>query len=167
MLALSILVFGIFSRIFFHIPNFTPVLALALFGGVYLKKQQAVILPILLLAVTDVMLGLHATMLFTWPSIVMITLIGFWLRSKKNGVRVLAGSVLSSVIFFIVTNFGVWAVGGLYERTWAGLAECFILAVPFFHWTFLSTLLYAAVLFYGYEFCAERLKKTRFAMLVS
>jgi hypothetical protein len=166
MLAVLILTLGILSRIFVHIPNFTPVLALALFGGVYLKNKQALMLPILLLAITDVMIGLHATMLFTWPSIVIITLIGFWIKSKNTMTRVLGGSVLSSVLFFVATNFGVWVVGGLYEPTWAGLVKCFILAVPFFHWTLISTVAYAAILFYGYEFCAERLRKTRFAAVV-
>jgi hypothetical protein len=167
MLAIGILVLGTFSRLFWHIPDFTPVLALALFGGAYLRKKEALILPVLLLGVTDVILGLHSTMIFTWGSVVLITLVGFWLKSKKTPTCILAGSILSAVIFFVITNLGVWIVGGIYERTFSGLVECFVMALPFFHWSLISTLLYAVILFYGYEFCAVRLKKTQFATLVN
>ncbi len=163
MLAMGILIFGIVSRLVVHIPNFTPVMALALFGGVYLKKGQAVLLPVVLKAVTDLFLGGHGTMLFTWGSVALIAVLGLWLGKNKNVVTIAGSSLASAFLFFIVTNFGVWLVSGMYPHTWAGLAHCYALAIPFFRSMLLSTVVYAFVLFGGYEVVAAQLKKTKFA----
>lgn len=163
MLAIGMLVLGIVSRLIVHIPNFTPVMALALFGGVYLKKGQAVFLPVLLMAVTDVFLGIHGTIFFTWGSVALIAVLGLWLRKNKNAAAIAGSSLASAIFFFIVTNFGVWLVSGMYPHTWAGLADCYALAIPFFRHTLLSTIVYTFVLFGGYEMAAAQLKKTRLA----
>ncbi|MBN1870809.1 MAG: hypothetical protein JW847_09575 [Candidatus Omnitrophica bacterium] len=161
MLALCLLVLGIFSRLIIHPWNFTPVIAMALFGGVYLRKKQAIILPLVLFAVTDLILGVHKTMFFTWGSVVAIAAIGLWVKKNKNLATILGSGVASAVLFFIVTNFGVWLASGMYPHTWAGFSECFVLAVPFFRGTLLSTLVYGAILFGVYELIAARIKDTR------
>jgi hypothetical protein len=166
MLAIGILIFGIVSRLIVHIPNFTPVMALALFGGVYLKKDQAVLLPVLLMAVTDLFLGLHGTMFFTWGSVALIAVLGLGLRKNKNAATIAGFSLASALLFFVVTNFGVWLVSGMYPRTLAGLMSCYILAIPFFRHTLFSTVIYAFVLFGGYEVVAAQLKKTRLAFVL-
>ena len=136
MLAICLLVLGIFSRLIVHSWNFTPVIALALFGGVYLKKKQlAIMLPLALFAVTDMILGFHQMMFFTWGSVVLIAAMGLWVKKNKNLKTVLGGGLASAVLFYVVTNFGVWLVSGMYPHTWAGLSECFILAIPFFRGT--------------------------------
>ncbi|OGX37795.1 MAG: hypothetical protein A3C36_03495 [Omnitrophica WOR_2 bacterium RIFCSPHIGHO2_02_FULL_52_10] len=161
MLAFWLLVIGVVSRLVVHAWNFTPVIALALFGGVYLKKKQALILPLALLAVSDIILGFHETMFFTWGTILLIVGIGFWVRKNKNLTTVVAGGLASAVLFFITTNFGVWLVSGMYPMTWAGLTECFVLAMPFFRNELLSTFIYGVVLFGGYEAVAAWAKNTR------
>jgi len=163
MLAILLLVLGIASRFIFHVPNFTPVIALALFGGVYLKRRQAILLPLALFAITDLFLGFHSVMAFTWGSVVLIALAGLWLRDHKKVSTTVTTSLASSVGFFLITNLGVWMVGGLYPLSFAGLVECFTLAIPFFRSTLLSTLAYTVVLFGVYELIAMKAKNTRFA----
>ncbi len=166
MLAVGLLVLGVISRLIIHLPNFTPMIALALFGGVYLKKQQAVILPVLMMIIADLFIGIDATFLFTWGSMAAIAVMGLWVRENKNFVTVAGSSLLSAVLFFVVTNFGVWLVQNMYPRTFAGLIECYVMAVPFFGPTLVSTVVYTAVLFGGYEWAAARLAKTRLASIV-
>lgn len=166
MFALGLLILGVISRLIVHLPNFTPVIALALFGGVYLKKKQAVMLPVILMAATDVFLGLHATILFTWGSLALIATIGLWARNRKDFSTLAAASLVSAVLFHVVTNFGVWLVSGMYPQTWAGLAACYTAAIPFFRHMLLSTALYALVLFGAYEAAVARMKKINLAHIV-
>jgi len=161
MLAIAILFLGVFSRLVLHAPNFTPVIALALFGGVYLGKKQALWVPIALLAVTDVILGLHPTMPFTWGSVLVISGIGLWLRQHKNLNTVIGCGLFSAVLFFVVTNFGCWLT--MYPHTLAGLQECYIAAIPFFRNMLASTLVFVAVFFGLYEWTAQRVRNTRLA----
>ena len=84
MLAFCLLVLGVLSRFVIHPWNFTPVIALALFGGVYLKKKQALILPLILFVMTDLILGLHEAVAFTWGSVVAIAAIGLWVKNNKR-----------------------------------------------------------------------------------
>ncbi|MCC6758974.1 MAG: hypothetical protein IT395_05060 [Candidatus Omnitrophica bacterium] len=161
MLAILLLFFGVLSRLWFHVPNFTPVLALALFGGVYLSPRRALLMPLVLMIASDLLIGLHDTILFTWGSVVLISALGLYLRGRKSSKNIVLASLASAVIFFVISNFGAWIM--MYPKTWAGVAECFWAAVPFFRWTLLSTLIYSVALFYGYEVLAERIAKTRFA----
>jgi hypothetical protein len=166
MLAILLLAFGVVSRLIVHLPNFTPVIALALFGGVYLKKQQAVILPVLMMIIADLFIGVDGTFLFTWGSMALIAVMGLWVRENKSFTTVAGSSLLASVLFFLVSNFGVWLVQNMYPHTLAGLIECYAMAIPFFGPTLASTVVYTAVLFGGYEWAAARLRKTRLAYIV-
>jgi len=163
MLALSILALGVLSRIFVHIPNFTPVIAIALFSGVYFEKKQALALPLILLGLSDIIIGFHNTMFFTWGSMLLIVCMGFWLKRHKTLKAMFATTLASSLLFFFISNLGVWLAGGLYPMTSAGLQECFVAAVPFFRATLLSTLIYTAIFFGAYEWIASRAKGKAFA----
>ncbi len=163
MLAIVLLIIGMIARFVVHIPNFTPVIALALFSGTYLKSRYSVILPVLFMVVTDSVIGFHDTILFTWGGVALIALMGHWLKRHKTASNTVMLSMSSAILFFIVTNFGTWLISGLYPMTLDGLKECFILAVPFFRATLISTLVYSAVLFGTYELAAKNLKSTKFA----
>ena len=154
MLALIIISFGILSRLVFHTPNFTPVLALALFGGMYLKGRQGIWVPLALMAISDIFVGFHDTMIYTWGSVLLISLMGLWLREHKSWMNVAAVSVLSSILFFAVTNFGAYL--SLYPHTMAGLQECYIAAIPFYRSTLASTLAYSLILFAVWEALSAR-----------
>lgn len=161
MLAFALLFLGIASRLVVHLPNFTPVLALALFGGFYLSPRRAMFMPLVMMMLSDLLIGLHETILFTWGSVLLISFLGLLLRSRKNFGNVALAATAASVLFFIVTNFGAWLA--MYPKTSLGLQQCFVAALPFFRNTLLSTLIYCAVLFGGYEVLARFLVKTRWA----
>lgn len=166
MLAISLIVLGFLSRLIIHLPNFTPVLSIALFSGVYLKsKKQAFLTPLFLLAISDIVIGFHHTMIYTWASVVLISGLGLWLKQNKSLTNILGVSLASSILFFVVSNLGVWLVGGLYPLTLAGLVNCFVLAVPFFAGTLISTIVYSFILFGLYEVIATRLQTAKSAVL--
>ena len=101
MLIFMIICLGIFSRIVVHTPNFTPVLSLAFLGGMYLKGRQSVLVPLALMVMSDFIIGFYPLVFLTWGSIVLISILGLWLKERKNFVTILGGSIVSAVIFFI------------------------------------------------------------------
>lgn len=146
-----IIVFAVIFRLLPHPPNFAPISAMALFGGVYLNKRYALLIPLVALFISDLFLGLHKTMPFVYGSFFLTGAIGLWLRNNKNMKFILTGTLLSSVLFFVITNFGVWLVGGIYPKNATGLLECFTLAIPFFRNTILGDLFFTGVFFGSYE----------------
>ncbi|HOX54222.1 MAG TPA: hypothetical protein PLC32_02105 [Candidatus Omnitrophota bacterium] len=162
MLAIALIVLGILTRFLPHAPNFNPAIAIALFGGYYLNKKYALSVPLLLMVISDIFLGLHNTILFTWGSVVLISILGLSQKKNKSILNVAGFSLISAVLFFVITNFGVW-FSGWYPYTLKGLTDCFIMGIPFFRATLLSTLVYAAVMFGAYELIARLVKNTRFA----
>ena len=130
------------SRFIPHPPNFTSLLALsfyipALFGIRYIP------LVVISLVFTDFVIGLHTTVLFTWGSVAVIGLISKYLYEKTS--PRLFGAFLSALIFYILTNFGVW-LNGSYGYSYDGLLNCYIMAIPFFGYTLSSTVLFALVI---------------------
>ncbi len=164
MLAVIILIAGILTRFTDHAPNFTPTIALALFGGVYLPRKYALVVPMAFMMISDIFLGFHATLPFTWSSVLLISWMGLKLRENKNFPRMIGFSVISSVLFFMITNFGAWFQ--LYPQTAAGLTECYVAAIPFFRNTFVSTVVYSVVFFGVYELVANRVKNTAWARVL-
>jgi hypothetical protein len=141
------------SRLLPHPDNFTPIAAMALAGGVYLEKRFALIVPLAALVISDFFIGFHNTILFVYGSFVLIGFMGLWLKSHKKLIPVLGTALLSSILFFVITNFGVWLTGGgwFYPRTWQGLVECYVMAVPFFRNTLAGDLVFTGVLFGLFE----------------
>lgn len=149
MFAILLVIIGIFSRLIVHTPQFTATLAIALFSGMYLDRRLAIIVPVGMMLITDLILGFHDTMLFTYGSMLLISCGGVWLKKRKSYINVFSASIVAAIVFFIITNFGAFL--SLYPRTLAGLYECYILAIPFFRSTLLSTIAYSLVLYAGYE----------------
>ena len=166
MLAIVLLIIGILSRFVVHLPNFTPVIAIALMGGIYLNKRIAIVLPVVLLFVSDAVMGFHNTMPFTLGSVALIAAVGLWARQHKSFKTVLGSSIFSSFLFFLITNFGVWLVSGMYSHDAPGLSMCFTLAIPYFRNELASTVIYSALFYAAYELIAAKIKNTRFANAV-
>lgn len=162
MLGIILLVVGIILRFLPHVPNFAPVVAISLFGGVYLNKRYAVFLPLVLMVISDIFLGIHNVMAFTWGSVLLISLLGIWLKKHKNIFTVIGLSGLSSILFFIITNFGVWLMGW-YPHDLNGLINCYVMAIPFLRISILGDLAYVAALFGAYELVALKVKNTKFS----
>lgn len=139
------------TRLLPHPPNFTPLLAIALFAGaLFADRRLAVLVPLAALLLTDALLGWHATWAFVYGSVALASLLGLWgLRNRRSVARVGGFALGGSVLFFVLTNLGVWLVQDLYPPTPAGLSACFLAAIPFFHNTLLSTLVYCVALFGG------------------
>ena len=127
------------SRFIPHPPNFTALIALGFYIPVFFGLRFVPIVAICF-AVTDIFIGFHSTTLFTWGSILFIGYISKFF-TKSISFRII-GALSGAVAFFVITNFGVWIVGG-YEKSLYGLMMCFALAIPFFTYTLLSTLLYS------------------------
>jgi hypothetical protein len=150
-----------FSRIIPHIPNFSPLGAIGLFGAAYfVKKWQAFLIPIAATWLSDLFINnvIYAQYYpqFTWfyegfywqyGSYLLITLAGIFILKKINPQRVIAGALTSTAIFFLVSNFGVWAAGTMYPKTIEGLMACYVAGIPFLKGTLLGDLFYSGVLF--------------------
>jgi len=137
------------SRLLPHPPNFTPIAAIALAGGVYFDRRWALVIPTAALFLSDALIGFHGLMPFVYGSFAAIAAIGIWLRSRKS-VAMVAGATLSgSILFFVITNFGVWflADGTIYPKSLAGLGACYVAALPFFRTSLLGDAVYTAILF--------------------
>lgn len=150
-LAIFLIIIAVLLRLIPHPANFAPIGAIALFGGTYLKKNQAIWLPLAAIAISDLFIGLHSVIAFTWGSYLLIALLGRWLRNHKNAINVVIATLAGSLLFFFVTNFGVWAITPLYAKNSQGLVECFVMAIPFFRNTLFSDLFFVGVLFGVYE----------------
>ncbi|MGA9364424.1 MAG: DUF6580 family putative transport protein [Bacteroidota bacterium] len=150
LLAVLLIAFAALSRFVPHPENFTPIAAMALFGGVYFGKRYAFVVPLVAMVVSDYFIGFHNTVPYVYGSFVLAGLIGIWLKNHKSVGWIVGASLTSSVLFFVVTNFGVWVTGG-YPQNFGGLVECYIAAIPFFRNTVLGDLLYVGVLFGLYE----------------
>lgn len=150
------------SRLIPHPPNFSPLAALALFGGAsFASKRAALLVPLLALALSDLVLGFYAITPVVYGSFALITCLGFRMRRRKTFLRVAFAAIASALLFFILTNSGVWVLENLYPKTGAGLADCFVAAIPFFRNTLASNLVYSALLFGGLALAEKRFVSLR------
>lgn len=109
--------------------------------------------------ISDLILGIHLTMIYVYLSFFLIILIGRLLKGNYYMKKLLLASISSSILFFIITNFGVWLSFNLYSKDLAGLINCYQMAIPFFRNTVLSDLFYSFSFFYGYDFLTMLTKK--------
>tara|TARA_B110000240_G_scaffold186801_1_gene223848 strand:+ start:351 stop:848 length:498 start_codon:yes stop_codon:yes gene_type:complete len=149
------------SRFIPHPPNFTTLMALSFYVPALLGARY---LPILILSfiVTDLIIGFHGVTLFTWGSVILI---GLGSRFFTKGIfNRISGSLLGACLFFIITNFGVWSLGS-YGYSLNGFISCYILALPFFGYSLISTFIFAGVIEGIYKYISFKkfifLKRTR------
>lgn len=145
--ALCLILLAVTLRLLPHAANFAPMGAVAIFAGSVLPRKTALLVPLLAVMISDIFLGFYDVMPVTWACFVLIALASsFWLK-KLSLVKGFAMTLASSVFFFVVTNFAVWLMGDMYARTWSGLAQCYVMALPFFRNTAASDIVYTTVLF--------------------
>jgi len=130
------------SRFVPHPPNFTSLIALSFYIPAILGIRY---LPALVISfvVTDVVIGLHSITFFTWGSVIIIGLISVYFTSSI--LSRLSGALLGALIFYLISNFGVWITGS-YGYTIEGLIACYTLAIPFFGYTLVSTIVFSAII---------------------
>lgn len=140
-----------FIRVLPHIPNVTPIAAMALFGGAYLDKKWAFAFPFLAMIVSDIFLGFHLTMIFVYASFAVTVLLGVFLKNRPTALRLPGFSLLSSVLFFLVTNFGVWFLYDFYPKNFSGLINSYVMGIPFFRNTLIGDIFYTFIFFGSFE----------------
>ncbi len=172
-LAGGVLLIAVLGRLIPHTSNFTPVESVALFAGAYLSARYfAFLLPLIVLYLTDLFLNntilrsfytsdegiiwYKNYMLYSAVSLIAIVAIGSLIKGKIKLWTVGLGALSGSLLFFLVSNFGVWIHSTVYPKSMTGLVECYTLALPFLRNSILSNLLFTAVLFGAYEWAKSK-----------
>jgi hypothetical protein len=144
----SMIAVAALARLIPHPPNFTPVGAMALFGGACLANRRlALLVPLAALFLSDLFLGLHVLIPVVYGSFAVNVLLGRWLRSRRTALSIATLTVIGSIQFFLVTNFACWVLW--YPHTAEGFVTCYVSAIPFFQNTLLGDAVFATALFGG------------------
>ena len=151
------------ARLIPHPPNFTPIIAVAIMSGYFFKNINLSFLTLVVaMLIGDLFIGFYENMIFVYASLLLITFVFYKIANKINLKNLFIYGFIGSLIFFIVSNFGVWALGSpgvqdiVYDKSFNGLMECYILAIPFFGNTFLSTVIFAYPAIFIYKSLAVR-----------
>jgi hypothetical protein len=147
-LAVLLITLGITCRFLPHPANFAPIMAIALFSGIYLSKKWAITLPLSAMFISDIFIGFYSPkiMLAVYISFAIMGLIGLAIRKNKKFSTILGGTLLGSIIFFLATNTAVWAFGTMYTHDISGLMQSYAMAMPFFRNSLLGNLFYVGIL---------------------
>jgi hypothetical protein len=147
---IAFMLVAILFRLMPHLPNFTPITAIALFGGLYFtNKSMAYLVPIFIMVLSDLFIGFSTISIFVYAAFLLISFIGT--QAKKPSVFTI---LLGSVSFFVITNFGVWLLS--YPKNLTGFIECYTLAIPFFRNSLLGDFFYSGVMILGFNFVQKR-----------
>jgi len=159
----SLIIILAFARLIPHPPNFTPIIAVAIISGYFFKNfNLSVLILLTAMLISDLFIGFYENIIFVYVSLILITFIFHKISNKINFKNLFIYSFAGSVIFFVVSNFGVWALGSpgvydiAYEKSLSGLIQCYVLAIPFFGNTFLSTLIFSYPAIFIYRSLATR-----------
>jgi hypothetical protein len=159
---LTIILAAAASRLFPHPPNFTPIAAIALFGGAqFSNKRAAFLVPLAGLFLSDLALGFYAITPVVYGSFALTVCLGFWVRRRHSVQRIAFAAAASAILFFVLTNFGVWAMDNLYPKSLAGLVNCYVAAIPFFRNMLLGDLAYSGLLFGSLALAENRFVQLR------
>ena len=159
---ISLILILAFARLIPHPPNFTPIIAVAIVSGYFFKNINLSLLTLLVaMLISDLFIGFYENMIFVYVSLLLITFVFHKISNKINFKNLFIYGFAGSLVFFVVSNFGVWALGSpgvydvAYDKNLSGLIECYILAIPFFGNTFLSTLIFAYPTIFFYKSLAS------------
>lgn len=148
-------------RVLPHLPNVTPVAAMALFAGTYFADRRlALLLPVAALLISDLFLGFYASMPFVYIAFAITVGLGVFLSKRINAINVAASGLVGSILFFIITNFGTWLVGDMYPHDLAGLMQAYVAGIPFYRYTLLGDLFFIAVFFGGFSLIQQHLSQS-------
>jgi len=125
---------------------------MALFGGAHMEKREALILPLAAMVISDLLIGFDSIpmRMTVYGSFLAIVFIGSLLKKSAKAPNVASASLASSLLFFLTTNFAVWAQGNMYPKTAEGLASAYYYAIPFFRNTILGDLFFTGLFFGAY-----------------
>ncbi|OGH94389.1 MAG: hypothetical protein A2538_01140 [Candidatus Magasanikbacteria bacterium RIFOXYD2_FULL_41_14] len=159
---LLLIILGISTRLLPHLPNFTAIGAVAIFAGRYLPKRYAVILPLMAMFLSDIIIGFYSIsiMIAVYAGFAVMVYLGQ--RTQNTGWKTVAtNTVVGSLIFYLLSNWAVWAFGTMYPHTLAGLSLSYFMGLPFFRNSLLADMFYTAVLVGGYEMSLALLQNNK------
>lgn len=150
------------SRLLPHPPNFAPVAAIGLFAGAMFDRRAAWLVPFAAVLLSDAVIGFYhpVSMFWNYAGLAACMLLGSSILGAARSLPRFAGATVASTLaFFALSNFGMWA-SGYYPRTAAGLLECYVAALPFLRNTFASDVLYTTALFGGWALLRAALRRS-------
>lgn len=148
---LTIVALGAAARLLPHPWNFTPLVAIGLFAGAHARRAgTGALVTLLSLALSDVVLGFYRGFEWVYVAALIPVLFGRLGRNRGGVAGIAAAAFASSLSFFVITNFAVWAAGQLYPRTLAGLGACYVAALPFYANQIAGDAFYTVLMFGGY-----------------
>jgi hypothetical protein len=150
----GLIILAVITRLLPHLPNFSPVMALAIFGGfAYNDKKVAFIVPFVVMFISDLIIGFHDVMWAVYLSFALGVFIGMILSKRFTVGGLFFSSIAGSVLFFIITNFEFWL--SYYNPSWATLSKAYIDAIPFFRNATAGDIMYCTMLFGGYALAGK------------
>lgn len=153
LLAALLIILGLATRFVPHLPNFTAIGAVAFFAGRYLPAKYSLTIPLAIMLASDLFIGFYGLpiMFSVYLSFALMVIIGYTTQ-QKGWKKIATGTIIGSTIFFLVTNWAVWAFGTMYNANLNGLITSYFAALPFFRNQLLADIFYTTVLVGGYEF---------------
>ena len=170
---LGLILIAAFARIIPHYPNFTPICSIALFGAKYFRNRYlAFLIPIVALWFSDIIINnfilrqyfdgftfFYSGFYWQYGSFILITLLGRKTLNNLSFFKLLGVSISSSLLFFIISNFGVWVTSSIYSKNIWGLISCYTAAIPFYYGTLSGSIFYSFFLFGSYELLSKNISK--------
>jgi hypothetical protein len=155
---LALIVLAAVLRVFGGLPyNFTPVAAIALFGGAMLSNRAlGFIAPLAIMLISDLFIGFHSSMFAVYAALIGVVAIGQVVRKNPTMLRALGGALAGSVLFFLVTNAASWLVLPQYTKDLSGLFNSYVAGIPFFRGTLMGDLLFTSIFFGSYKLAEYR-----------
>ena len=148
-----LIILGIVCRFLPHPANFAPIGAIALFGAIYLPSRWSLFITLPAMFVSDIFIGFYSwpIMVAVYSSFILMAIIGSHIKKNKKFHTILGGTLLGSILFFLITNWAVWAFGSIYTHNFSGLLQSYHMAIPFFRNSLLGDFFYTFVLIGGIE----------------
>lgn len=157
----TLIALGAATRFLPHPANLTAVGATAIFAGVVFPKRWGIWLPLLIMIVSDVFIGWHKLVLFTWGSMALYVLLGWAMRKRKKTGAIVAATIIGSTQFFLITNWAVWQFETMYPHTFSGLLASYVAGLPFYRNMLVGDVVYVGILF-GLFALAQQFVRQRF-----
>jgi len=154
--AILLISLGFATRFVPHLPNFTAIGAIAFFAGRYLPTRYSLTIPLIAMLISDIFIGFYglSIMLTVYLSFALMTIVGY--TTQNNGwKKIVVGTIVGSTLFYLITNWAVWAFGTMYSSDLSGLFASYFTALPFFRNQLLADIFYTTALVGGYEFTQQ------------
>lgn len=162
---IGLVVLGACARLLPHPWNFTPMMAIGLFAGTYARKTSiGIFATVSALALSDAVMGFYSGFWYVYGAMLIPVLLGRVIRNRSSVSAIFVTAFASSLSFFLITNFMVWATGPLYPRTVAGLTESYVAGIPFYQNQLLGDAFYTFAMFGGYALLRRFLRPAQQAV---